>query len=62
VSEPAVPVDANVVRPKIDELFLLEIKPHNNPDMHVFLIRRDGHGGSVYRPEFWVRAGALTRC
>jgi hypothetical protein len=60
VSEPAVPVDANVVRPKIDELFLLEIRPHNNPDMHDFLIRRNVHGGSAYGSEFYVRARALS--
>jgi len=55
VSEPAVPVDANVVRPKIDELILLEIRQQNNPDAHDFLIRRDLSGGSAYRPAFYFR-------
>jgi hypothetical protein len=40
VSEPAVPVDANVVRPKIDNFLLSELGPQNNPDAHDFLIRR----------------------
>jgi hypothetical protein len=40
VSEPAVPVDANVVRPKIDEFSLLEMSSQNNPAAHDFLIRR----------------------
>jgi hypothetical protein len=52
VSEPAVPVDANIVRPKIDELILLEIRRQNNPEVHDFLIRRDVHGGSAYRSAF----------
>jgi hypothetical protein len=42
VSEPAVPVDANVVRPKIDEFILSELAPQNNPGVHDFLIRRVG--------------------
>jgi hypothetical protein len=52
VSEPAVPVDANVVRPKIDVFILLELRHQNNPDVHDFLIRRDGHGGSAYKSAF----------
>jgi len=45
-------VDANVVRPKIDELILLEIRRQNNPDAHDFLIRRHVHGGPACLSEF----------
>jgi hypothetical protein len=58
VSEPAVPVDANVVRPKIDKFLLSEFGPQNNPDAHDFLIRRDVRGGSTDWSEFYCRARA----
>jgi hypothetical protein len=44
VSEPAVPVDANVVRPKIDPDIILHENAQNNPDVHDFLIRHVSRG------------------
>jgi hypothetical protein len=58
VSEPAVPVDANVVRPKIDKFLLSEFERQNNPGAHDFLIRRELHGGPTERSEFRCRARA----
>jgi hypothetical protein len=52
VSEPAVPVDANVVRPKIDRPILLELRHQNNPDVHDFLIRRDATADQQTKQHF----------
>ncbi|WP_257176629.1 MULTISPECIES: hypothetical protein [Bradyrhizobium] len=58
VSEPAVPVDANVVRPKIDKFLLSEFERQNNPAAHDFLIRRGDHGGPMESSESYCRAVA----
>jgi hypothetical protein len=58
VSEPAVPVDANVVRPKIDKFLLSEFPRQNNPTVHDFLIRRGVHGGPMESSELYCRGRA----